>query len=129
MTVPELTDALEGMVWQFGYRSTRGRNLRISTGGLSALEYAFRMLGWKDPHNITTLVTCDVAGCYQNTSSAGPWPDDGPYVHLCPYHSDFARYESPPPVFKRRVWEAHRRRCKICHVKFSPRKRKCHRAH
>ena len=47
-------DALDDMVGQFAYRRLRRRGkwhqLVMMTGGLSALEHAFDVLGWKDPH-------------------------------------------------------------------------------
>ena len=45
-------EALEDMAWQFGYRGTKDGKEVIHTGGLSALETAFFVLGWDDPHII-----------------------------------------------------------------------------
>lgn len=48
----QLREALENMVWQFGYHTVRtltDNKAIISTGGLSALEEAFEALGWDDP--------------------------------------------------------------------------------
>lgn len=47
----DLRGALEDMVWQFGYKfNGKGRTAAsISTGGLSALEWAFDVLDWDDP--------------------------------------------------------------------------------
>lgn len=43
-------EALEGMVYQFAYWSDSAGG--FTTGGLSALEYAFEVLGWDDPHPV-----------------------------------------------------------------------------
>jgi len=43
----KLRDALEDMCHQFGYEVGQ---TGITTGGLSALEHAFDVLGWDDPH-------------------------------------------------------------------------------
>ncbi len=43
-------DALEDMVEQFAYSGTDHGKPCLSTGGLSALEHAFGVLGWDDPH-------------------------------------------------------------------------------
>jgi hypothetical protein len=45
----QLTDALKDMVWQFAYRGVKSGKENIHTGGLSALELAFDVLGWVDP--------------------------------------------------------------------------------
>src|SRR3990172_2555743 len=45
----ELRESLEDMCNQFAY-TVRGPAL--TTGGLSALELAFSVLGWEDPHPI-----------------------------------------------------------------------------
>ena len=45
-----LHEVLEDMVWQFGYRGVKNKRPVIHTGGLSALEAAFEVLGWEDPH-------------------------------------------------------------------------------
>ena len=44
-------DALEDMTWQHAYRTDDG--MKLLTGGLSSNEYAFDVLGWDDPHDIT----------------------------------------------------------------------------
>ena len=46
----ELREALLDMVWQFGRIGTQDGKCVIRTGGLSALEQAFKVLGWDDPH-------------------------------------------------------------------------------
>jgi hypothetical protein len=46
--IKALREALEDMVGQFAYET--GRLGEITTGGLSALEHAFSVLGWDDPH-------------------------------------------------------------------------------
>ena len=49
-----VVDALEDVVDQFAHRYLRRRakwyQLVMTTGGLSALEHAFDILGWKDPY-------------------------------------------------------------------------------
>jgi len=47
-----MKEALEDMIFQFGYRSVVNGKPVIFTGGLSALESAFEALGWDDPHYI-----------------------------------------------------------------------------
>ena len=41
----------EDMTWQHAYRTDDG--MKLLTGGLSSNEYAFDVLGWDDPHDIT----------------------------------------------------------------------------
>lgn len=45
--VERTIDALIGMVQQFAFRTDKGA---LWTGGLSALEEAFEVLDWEDPH-------------------------------------------------------------------------------
>ena len=48
----EIKEALEDMVRQFAYQSKDKKGLpAYTTGGLSALERAFSVLGWNDPHS------------------------------------------------------------------------------
>ena len=53
--IKRLRSALSDMCWQFAYRGHRGNKETLWTGGLSALEHAFSVLGWDDP------VLCDEA--------------------------------------------------------------------
>ncbi len=62
--VGEYKEALEDMVWQFAYRSLRGRTRYLTTGGLSALEGAFVALEWDDPYHPPESPGCDQVGCY-----------------------------------------------------------------
>jgi len=43
-------DALEDMVRQFANTGSHGGIACYNTGGLSALEYAFEVLGWSEPY-------------------------------------------------------------------------------
>jgi len=73
------------MVFQFGYRGVKDGRPIISTGGLSALESAFMVLGWSDNHEIPECGnTCDVDGCMQESNVGTPWGDM--YLRLCPDH-------------------------------------------
>ncbi len=53
-----LREALEDVVLQFAYYS----NGHVHTGGLSALEDAFAVLGWDDPHRMDEMA-CDEGDC------------------------------------------------------------------
>lgn len=86
----EYKEALEDMVWQFGYRSDgKGRRPpQLFTGGLSALEHAFSVLEWPDPKPCPEA-SCDIKKC-QNWPGAGvPFPN-GDYLSLCSTHSAMA---------------------------------------
>lgn len=79
------TGALEDMAWQFAYRGRTDDDLIYTTGGLSALEHAFDVLGWDDPHK----VEFDGNGC--EWGDCGEWvsggmPTDGGYLRLCSDH-------------------------------------------
>lgn len=75
-----LRAALEDMVYQFAYPNDDGG---ITTGGLSALERAFDVLGWSDPHETPDL-TCDEPGCRKHISCG--WPSKQGYRQTCSDH-------------------------------------------
>lgn len=88
-------EALEGMVHQFAYwHDTVGG---LSTGGLSALEEAFEVLGWEDPHPVEASRCVWPSGCTKRGSMGTPVAVDDPdyggqrYVWTCWDHSPEAR--------------------------------------
>jgi len=72
-TIADYREALEDMVFQFAYRSMKGEHRILHAGGLSALEHAFRTLGWTDPYIVSDFA-CEIAGCEQWCSCVGPYP-------------------------------------------------------
>lgn len=79
-------EALEDMVWQFGYR-VDGKGKKppvIYSGGLSALEHAFTILGWEDPKPCPES-SCDIQKCQRWSHAGVPFPD-GDYLRLCSEH-------------------------------------------
>jgi len=95
----EIKEALEDMVWQFGYRGTKSGRLMIWTGGLSALEDAFSALGWADPHYVDDDgMKCDVEGCNEWRSPQIRW--DGVYVLICSKHFTDYCAKQPLPQLK-----------------------------
>lgn len=73
-TENDLREALEDMLFQFGYRGVKDGKRILHTGGLSALEHAFGVLGWEDPHVVTDDSGCEIAGCHDWASCVGPYP-------------------------------------------------------
>ncbi len=71
-TIDEDREALDDMVHQFAYRTVKGRSPCISTGGLSALEGAFDLLGLNDPHPVPESA-CDIAGCPKHATCGFPY--------------------------------------------------------
>lgn len=84
-------NALEDMVWQFAYRNDgQGKKPPVLfTGGLSALEHAFSVLGWPDPKPCPDA-SCDIEACQRWPHSGNPMPD-GDYWNLCSQHSALMR--------------------------------------
>jgi hypothetical protein len=73
-TEDDLREALEGMVDQFAYRIRSKEGGRAFwSGGLSALEQAFHVLGWADPHEVSDGA-CEIAGCHDWATCVGPYP-------------------------------------------------------
>lgn len=75
-----LRDALDNMVRQFACTA----NGKRSTGGLSALEQAFEVLGLDDPHSLDTKEICDEPGC--NAPRTCGWPSSAGYRNTCGKH-------------------------------------------
>ena len=101
--------ALEHMTWQFAHRGVKGGKSVLHTGGLSALEEAFHVLGWEDPHYVedTDGVICDVEGCAEFTTNQGcNWKDQG-YWCLC---SEHGFEKTPMPKMKQRAINRESRR-------------------
>lgn len=79
-------EALEDMVWQFAYRiDGKGRiPPRLGNMGLSALEHAFSVLGWENPHPVPDS-SCDIKKCQRFPHAGVPFPN-GDYLSLCSEH-------------------------------------------
>lgn len=75
-------EALESMVHQFAYWSENGPGLW--TGGLSALEDAFEVLGWEADLHPMPDMACDEPGCTKQQSCG--WPSDAGYRLTCGEH-------------------------------------------
>jgi hypothetical protein len=82
LDVERLRSALEDMVNQFASYWGGGG---ITTGGLSALEEAFEVLGYSDP-NPAPWRGCDEPGCREEGSSG--WPSPTGYRRTCHEHSE-----------------------------------------
>lgn len=76
-----LREALEDMVVQFAYWSESAGG--YWTGGLSALEHAFELLGWDDPHPAPDD-RCDEPGCMKQTSMG--YKTESGYRRTCGKH-------------------------------------------
>ena len=79
--VAALESALEDMCYQFAYDTNEGE---IYTGGLSALEYAFMILDWTDPHPLPKGMLCSEPKCKKRATCGIPTTDG--YKHLCGEH-------------------------------------------
>lgn len=86
-------DALESMVHQFAYWSDKAGG--YWTGGLSALEEAFDVLGWDDPHP-EPEARCDEPGCMGQITCG--WPSANGYRRTCYDHSEYPRRDALAPA-------------------------------
>jgi hypothetical protein len=103
VAAPEATEAtreaLEDMVYQFGHDCVKGGQPAIGTGGLSALEGAFAVLGWEDPYVIPDPVWCDAPvepRCPNRVSCGTPTPDG--YKQFCHDHFHLWQAAQRPSV-------------------------------
>jgi len=78
--------ALIEMVWQFAYQGVKDGKLILHTGGTSALEEAFEVLGWDDPHYVpdTDGMNCQWPGCPEWATCGKPTPEG--YKRYCGKH-------------------------------------------
>ena len=93
-------EALEDMVWQFGYRGVKNKRPVIHTGGLSALEGAFEALGWDDPRYLPDAegYCCEIEGCVEADTCGLSWGDL--YLRLCSNHAKDCFDNKPCPKVK-----------------------------
>lgn len=84
-TEQDLREALKDMVEQFAYRDEGTLGPVYNTGGLSALEQAFQVLGWEDPHPVPERA-CEMDGCMKWGDCVGPKPDGTGFGFLCYPH-------------------------------------------
>jgi len=99
--VSKYREALEDMVYQFGYHGVTKKNEpMIWCGGLSALEWAFDALGWDNPHIIPEQGnTCEIVGCMREIVAGQHWGSGKEYLSLCSHHTKMEREGKPcPPV-------------------------------
>ena len=88
----EIKGFAEDVAYQFGYYFPIKDILYISTGGLSTLEWTFRILGWNGPHPVPEC-ECDVPGCHEHATCGTPTKDG--YKRLCGKHfAELAREEA-----------------------------------
>ena len=79
----EIKGFAEDVAYQFGYYFPIKDILYISTGGLSTLEWAFRILGWNDPHPVPEC-ECEFPGCHEQATCGTPTKDG--YKRVCGKH-------------------------------------------
>ena len=88
----EIKGFAEDVAYQFGYYFPIKDILYISTGGLSTLEWAFRILGWNDPHPVPEC-ECEFPGCHEHATCGTPTKDG--YKRVCGKHfAEFSRDEA-----------------------------------
>jgi hypothetical protein len=88
----ELREALEDMVCQFAYWSDGVGG--YTTGGLSALEDAFEVLGWSNPHPAPEAC-CDELGCKRRADCG--WPSPTGYRRTCGEHYAWRKMPDAKP--------------------------------
>ena len=88
----EIKGFAEDVAYQFGYYFPIKDILYISTGWLYTLEWAFRILGWNDPHPVPEC-ECEFPGCHEHATCGTPTKDG--YKRVCGKHfAEFSRDEA-----------------------------------
>ena len=70
----DLREMVEDLVRQFAHQTVKDGVPHYSTGGLSALEGAFQVLGWSDPQPAPEG-GCEAEGCTQWATCGTPTPE------------------------------------------------------
>lgn len=100
----ELRDAVEGLCWQFGHRTVIDGKPCLHSGCLSDMEYAFRLMGWDDPHFYSEAeqyqLCCEIDGCFESSSCGVHWGNEKPYLRLCSNHFLESLKGTPMPPLK-----------------------------
>ena len=81
--VADMRAFAEDVAYQFGYYCQFNGRLHITHGGLSTLEWAFDILGWKNPHPVPEF-ECEVEGCHEHATCGTPTADG--YKRMCGVH-------------------------------------------
>lgn len=97
--IEECIEALEGMCQQFAYPVSIGGIPCLTTGGLSALEVAFDVLGWKEPYP-TPWHKCDKEGCGEHFTCGTPTKNG--YKRFCGKH--YREYELKQQPDGEKIW-------------------------
>ena len=79
----DLIEFAEDVAYQFGYYCQNNGRLCITHGGLSTLEWAFDILGWKNPHPVPEC-ECGFDGCHEHATCGTPTKDG--YKRVCGKH-------------------------------------------
>ena len=78
--------ALEEMAMEYATHTTDGKVLLLTTSNMSALQAAFRALGWDDPHEVDGEESgCNYPGCSEWAVYTTIAPD-GTWLRRCKYH-------------------------------------------
>lgn len=81
--VDDMREFAKDVAYQFGYYCQNGGRLHITHGGLSTLEQAFDILGWKNPHPVPEC-ECEIDGCHEHATCGAPTADG--YKRMCGRH-------------------------------------------
>lgn len=96
-----IKEIIKQLIFQFGYRGVKKNKPVIHTAGLSALEEAFEVLGWEDPHYLPEQgFTCEVKGCMNEDTVGMHWGNSKLYLRLCSEHHMQAFRNKPIPEIK-----------------------------
>lgn len=88
----ELLETIEDLVAQFAYHAENEDGPAYSTGGLSALEGAFAVLGWSDPHPCPERA-CEFPSCHKWATCGTPTTDS--YKWCCSEHFEWYHEHAP----------------------------------
>jgi hypothetical protein len=85
-TKEDLLECIEMLVSQFAYCCDGPTGPMYTTAKLGALDFAFEILGWEDPHPCPEK-KCEFKDCTQRATCGIPTPDG--YKRVCSDHFNY----------------------------------------
>lgn len=79
----EAAEVVKDLLHQFAYSGEKDGRAMLWTGGLSALEWGFKFVGWDNPH-FTPELECEQTDCHAMAECGANTPDG--YKRLCGKH-------------------------------------------
>ena len=93
----ESVEIIKDLLYQFAYPGEKNGRAMLWTGGVSALEWGFKFMGWDNPH-FTPELECNYPCCHLIAECGTPTPDG--YKRLCGKHFNEIQSHYPNEAYR-----------------------------